>query len=92
MRFNEINLFGLYVAPITVVMGVAWVVYLVVRRACDRFGLIQRVWHPTLFELALYIMIVCKRDVTAAGHYAAIACEAARLHFHGSSSSIFVLG
>ena len=33
-----------------------------------------------------------KRDVTAAGHYAAIACEAARLHFHGSSSSIFVLG
>jgi protein AaeX len=39
-------------------MGVAWVVYLVVRRACDRFGLIQRVWHPTLFELALYIMIV----------------------------------
>ena len=33
-----------------------------------------------------------KRDVTAAGHYAAIACEAAPLHFHGSSSSIFVLG
>ena len=24
MRFNEINLFGLYVAPITVIMGVAW--------------------------------------------------------------------
>jgi len=34
---------------------------------------------------------LCKRDVTAAGNYAAIACEAARLHFHGSSSSIFVL-
>ena len=33
-----------------------------------------------------------KRDVTAAGHCAAITCEAARLHFHGSSSSIFVLG
>ena len=36
--------------------------------------------------------VIRKRDVTAAGHYAAIACEAARLHFHGSSSSIFVLG
>jgi protein AaeX len=58
MSFNEINLFGIYVAPITVIMGVAWVVYLVVRRACDRFGLIQRVWHPALFELALYVMIV----------------------------------
>jgi hypothetical protein len=49
MRFNEINLFGIYVAPIAVVMGVAWVVYLVVRRACDR---------SALFELALYVMIV----------------------------------
>jgi protein AaeX len=58
MRFNEINLFGLYVAPIAVIMAVAWVAYVVVRRACDRFGLIQRVWHPALFELALYVMIV----------------------------------
>ena len=39
MRFNEINLFGLYVAPITVIMAVAWVAYVVVRRMGDRFGL-----------------------------------------------------
>jgi len=58
MRFNEINLFGLYVAPIAVIMAVAWVVYLVVRRTGDRFGLAQRVWHPALFELALYVIIV----------------------------------
>ncbi len=58
MRFNEINLFGLYVAPITVIMAVAWVIYVVVRRGGDRFGLTQRVWHPALFELALYVMIV----------------------------------
>jgi hypothetical protein len=31
-------------------------------------------------------------DVTAASHYAAIACEPALVHFEGSSSSIFVLG
>ena len=58
MRFNEINLFGLYVAPITLIMAVAWVAYLVVRRTGDRFGLTQRVWHPALFELALYVIIV----------------------------------
>ena len=58
MRFNEINLFGLYVAPIAVIMAVAWIAYVVVRRAGDRFGLTQRVWHPALFELALYVMIV----------------------------------
>lgn len=36
--------------------------------------------------------LMCKRDVTAASHYAAIACEPALVHFQGSSSSIFVLG
>jgi len=58
MRFTEINLFGIYVAPITVIMAVAWVVYLVLRRAGDRFGLTSLVWHPALFELALYVIIV----------------------------------
>jgi hypothetical protein len=58
MRFNEINLFGLYVAPIAVILAVAWVVYVVIRRAGDRFGLWRQVWHPALFELALYVMIV----------------------------------
>jgi hypothetical protein len=58
MRFNEINLFGLYVAPITVIMAVAWVAYVVVRRMGDRFGLTPLVWHPALFELALYVIIV----------------------------------
>ena len=58
MRFNEINLFGLYVAPIMLIMAVAWVVYLVIRRISDRFALTHRVWHPALFELALYVIIV----------------------------------
>ncbi len=58
MRFNEINLFGLYVAPIAVIMAVAWVVYVALRRIGDRFGLTPLVWHPALFELALYVIIV----------------------------------
>jgi len=58
MRFNEINLFGLYVAPIVVILAVAWIVYLLVRRVADRFGLTPLVWHPALFELSLYIIIV----------------------------------
>jgi protein AaeX len=58
MRFNEINLFGLYVAPIAVILGVAWIAYLLIRRAGDRAGLSGQVWHPALFELALYVIIV----------------------------------
>jgi hypothetical protein len=58
MRFNEINLFGLYIAPIVVILAVAWIAYLLVRRGGDRFGLTGQVWHPALFELALYVIIV----------------------------------
>jgi protein AaeX len=58
MRFNEINLFGLYVAPIMLIMAAAWVVYFVIRRVADRFNLTPLVWHPALFELALYVVIV----------------------------------
>jgi hypothetical protein len=58
VRFNEINLFGLYVAPIMLIMAVTWLVYLVVRRAGDRFGLTPLVWHPALFELSLYVIIL----------------------------------
>ena len=58
MRFTEINLFGLYVAPIAQILAAAWVAYLVLRRAGDRFGLTRLVWHPALFELALYVIIV----------------------------------
>jgi hypothetical protein len=58
MRFNEINLFGLYVAPIMLILAAAWVAYVIIRRIVARFGLIQRVWHPALFELALYVIIV----------------------------------
>jgi protein AaeX len=58
MRFNEINLFGLYVAPIMLIMVGAWLIYLVVRRTGDRFNLTPLVWHPALFELSLYVIIV----------------------------------
>jgi protein AaeX len=70
MRFTEINLFGLYVAPIAVILAIAWVAYLVVRRVGDRFGLSEQVWHPALFELALYVIIVSSIVVMVArwGH------------------------
>jgi len=28
------------------------------RRTGDRFGLSEQVWHPALFDLALYVIIV----------------------------------
>ena len=43
MRFAEINLFGVYVAPISLMMVGAWLVTVALRRVADRFGLLRYV-------------------------------------------------
>jgi len=58
MTFTEIDIFGVYVAPISLMMVAAWVILVVLRRIADRFGLLQRVWHPALFAFAAYMIIL----------------------------------
>jgi hypothetical protein len=58
MRFTEIDIFGVYVAPISVLMVAAWIVMIGLRRIASRFGLLDNVWHPALFEFAVYIIIL----------------------------------
>jgi hypothetical protein len=58
MRFAEVDLFGVYVAPISLMMLAAWLVLIALRRAADHFGLLRHVWHPALFVLSLYIIIL----------------------------------
>ena len=58
MRFTEVNLFGVYVAPISVIMVVAWVVTIGLRRSAARFGLLRYVWHPALFVFAVYTIVL----------------------------------
>ena len=58
MRFAEINLFGVYVAPISVMMVAAWAVTISLRRCAARFGLLRYVWHPSLFVFAIYMIVL----------------------------------
>ena len=58
MSFTEINLFGVYVAPISVMMVAAWVITIALRRIANRFGLLRYVWHPALFVFAVYIIVL----------------------------------
>ena len=66
MRFTEINLFGVYVAPISVMMVAAWMVTIGLRWFAARFGLLRYVWHPALFVFSVY-MIVLSSIVLVAG-------------------------
>jgi hypothetical protein len=58
VRFSEINLFGVYVAPITILIVAAWIATVVLRRLADRMGLLSFVWHPALFVFAIYMILL----------------------------------
>lgn len=66
MRFTEIDLFGLYVAPIAGFLVVGWIAFVLLRRAADGVGLLEHVWHPALFELAVYVILVSSAIVAVA--------------------------
>ena len=66
MRFVEINLFGVYVAPIWLMMVWAWFVTIALRRIASRFHLLRYVWHPALFVFAVYIIVLSSWVVTFA--------------------------
>ena len=66
MRFAEINLFGVYVAPISLMMVAAWIVTIALRRSAARFGLLRDVWHPAIFVFAVYMIVFSTIVLTVA--------------------------
>jgi protein AaeX len=58
MRFAEVDLFGVYVAPISLLMMLAWVVTIGLRRLAVQVGLFRWVWHPALLVFAIYVIVL----------------------------------
>jgi hypothetical protein len=58
MRFSEIDLFGVYVAPIALLLVAAWVIVIALRRIAARRGLLRYVWHPSLFVFSVYMIVL----------------------------------
>jgi protein AaeX len=58
LKFFEINLLGVYVAPISVLLVAAWLATIALRRVAARFGLLHHVWHPALFVFAVYMIVL----------------------------------
>ena len=56
MRFAEITLFGVSVAPIPLIMIGGWLVVIALRRFVGRFGSPRYVLHPALFVFAAYVL------------------------------------
>lgn len=66
MRFVEIDLFGVYVAPMSLMLLAAWVVTIALRRVAARYGLLRHVWHPALFVAAVYTIVLSSIVLTMA--------------------------
>jgi protein AaeX len=66
VSFTEVNLFGVYVAPISVIMAAAWFVTVWLRWGAARFGLLRYVWHPALFAFSVYIIVLSSMVLLAA--------------------------
>jgi hypothetical protein len=58
MRFADVDLLGVYVAPISLMMVAAWLATMGLSRVAGRFGLLRHVWHPALFVFAVYLVIL----------------------------------
>lgn len=55
---SEIHIFGVYLAPIVVEGLVGLAIFMLCRLVLARLGLLHRLWHPALFEVALFLSIV----------------------------------
>ena len=72
MRFAEVDLFGVYVAPMSLMLVAAWMVTIGLRRIAAGFGLLRHVWHPALFTFAVYMIVLSSIVLSLAqwGRYA----------------------
>jgi len=58
MRFAEVDIYGVYLAPIVPMLLAAWLVTIVLRRIADRCGVMRHAWHPALLTLAVFVIVL----------------------------------
>ncbi len=68
MTFSEINILGVYVAPISVMMLAAWLITMALRRVANHYGLLRYAWHPALFVFSVYMIVLSSITLVVAAH------------------------
>ena len=62
---KEIDLFGVYIPPLALYGVIAVVAFMVVRRAITLLGFEALIWHPSLFDVALFTAILSVTTIAA---------------------------
>jgi hypothetical protein len=65
VRFSEIDVFGIYIAPMGLLLVVSWVITIGLRRIAANLGLLQHVWHPALFVFSVYVIVLSSMVIVA---------------------------
>jgi hypothetical protein len=65
MRYFELNIFGVYVSPMSAMLLAAWMILIVIRRIADRAGLTRHLWHPALASLSIYVILLSALIIAA---------------------------
>ncbi len=55
---GHLNIYGVYVPMLLVAMLAAYLVKSLLGTLLQRLGVYRRIWHPPLFNLALYVMVL----------------------------------
>jgi hypothetical protein len=55
---GEIDIFGVFVPAILVLMLVAYLINLVIRTLLARAGFYRFVWHRSIFDLGIYVLVL----------------------------------
>ena len=58
MSYSNMNLFGVYIAPFVPMLIIAWVVTGLLLRMANAAGLARWLWHPALFNTAVYVVVL----------------------------------
>lgn len=56
---SDIDIAGIFFVSFFIYMMIAIPFFVLLRNALFHFGFYRYVWHPNLFEIALYAVIVC---------------------------------
>ena len=55
---GEIDILGVFVPSVLVLMLIAYLVNVVIRMVLTRIGFYRLVWHRSIFDLGIYVLVL----------------------------------
>ena len=64
---GEFDIYGVYFPAFAIFAAIAFLLQVVIKRLLNVYGFYRLVWHPALFDLAIYVILLGAVTAAAAG-------------------------